>query len=448
MVANPMKKRLCQVLSVGVLGLAASAAMGEETLYDDFSWPSTTLDRSKWWRGGVDGVDGTHAVLNESDLTSSEMFFRGDFKFVMGGPSASSQGLLGLGDIDDGDPLLILTDKGTGWRFFVRNGTRIYTGPVIAPSLAKGDRVEFHWDSDGSSVSINGVVKDSQTTVHPPTMPLTMLEWSGSATVPDKAGGRIVIDSVSYSASPVSSPLPTTATLVASAHTRLISAELVEDTYVDCSNPGRNFSGGVNQLCVRNCNHHPDLTGAGKTLDVGLLGLVQFVLPQLPAGWNVNAVRFAGVVAQNQRKYGMPGWAPSRPIELEVLGLGVNPDLATVTYEALHDAAGHGVISGYTAAGSVNFTFGSESRSLEVLRFNTSAAPVGSILRFPDAEGKLSAFVRSKISRSEPKVVTLAIGPGRTQSVSGMDCDFEFYAKENAAGRTPMSLTLELERAP
>jgi len=427
---------------------ASSAAQAEYVLYDDFSWPNTTLDRAKWWRGGLDGVDGTNTILNESDLTSSVMFSGGDFKFVIGGPSASSQGLFGLGDIDDGDPFLILSDKGAGWRFHVRSGSKTYTGPVIASSLAKGDVVVFHWDSNGSSVSINGVVKDSQSTVHPPHMPLTMLEWTGTATQPDRASGRMVLDSVSYSATPVSSPKPSTTTSVESTGTRVLSAKLVEDTFVDCSNPGTNVNGSTHQIYIRNSRYHPDLTGAGKTLDAGHLGLVQFALPQLPAGWNVTAARLAGEVAQNHKSYGMPGWAPARPIELEVLGLGVNPDLAAVTYNAVHDATGHGVITDYSASGSVNFTFGSQAQSLEVLRFNTSATPAGSLLQFPDPEGKLCAFVRSKISRTGPVVITLAIGPGRTQAVSGMDCDFKFYAKENTAGRSPMSLTLELKQVP
>lgn len=440
-----MKRRIIEVL---VACLASSTALGDFVLCDDFSWPNTTLDRTKWWRGGLDGVDGTNAILNESDLTSSMMFREGDFKFVIGGRSASSQGLFGLGDIDDGDPFLILSDKGTGWRFHVRSGSKTYTGPVIASSLDKGDVVVFHWDSTGSSVSINGVVKDSQTAVHPPHMPLTMLEWTGTATRPDKANGRIVLDSVSYSASPVSSPKRSTTTLVASGRTRVLSAKLVEDTFVDSSNPGTNFNGSAHQIYIRNCKHHPDLTGAGKTVDAGHLGLVQFALPQLPAGWNVAAARLAGVVAQNHKLYGKPGWAPGRPIELEVLGLSVNPDLTTVTCNAVRDAPGHGVITDYTAAGSVNFAFGSQAQPLEVLRFNTSTTPAGSLLQFPDREGKLSAFVQSRISRAEPKVITLAIGPGRTQAVSGMECDFKFYARENTVDQAPMSLTLELEHVP
>jgi len=416
-------------------------------LYDHFTYPNTKFDRTKWWRGGIDGVDGTNAILNESDLTSSVMFSGGDFKFVIGGPSASSQGLFGLGDIDDGDPFLILSDKGTGWHFHVRNGSKSYTGPVIAPSLAKGDVVVFHWDSNGSSVSINGVVKDSQTIVHPPNMPLTMLEWTGTATQPDKAKGKIVIDSVSYSASPVSHPKPSSTPLVASVRTRVLSANMVEDTFVDSSNPGTNFHGSTHQIYIRNCQHHPNRTGAGKTLDAGHLGLVQFTLPQLPAGWNVTKARLAGVVAQNHKLYGMPGWAPARPIELELLGLSTNPNLATVTYNTIHDAAGSGIITNYSSSGSVNFTFGSQAQSLEVLRFNTSATPIGSILRFPDKEGKLCAFVQRNISDKEPKVITFAIGPGRTQGVSGMDCDFKFYNKENTAGQAPMSLMIELKQA-
>ncbi len=183
-------------------------------------------------------------------------------------------------------------------------------------------------------------------------------------------------------------------------------------------------------------------------MDTGQLGLVQFTLPPLPAGWKVTSAKLAGVVAQNHNFYGMPGWAPDRPKELEVLGLSVNPNLTTVTYHAVHDASGHAVISDYTASGSVNFTFGSQAQSLEVLRFSTSTTPVGSPLQFPDQQGKLRAFVQSEISQTGPRIITLAIGPGRTQAVSGMDCDFKFYAKENTAGRAPMSLTLELERVP
>lgn len=444
------KQLMVRILVFAAVGasLVSSTALEEYILYDDFTYPDTKFDRVKWWRGGIDGVDGINAILNESDLTSSMMFLNGDFKFVIGGPSASSQGLFGLGDIDDGDPFLVLSDKGTGWRFHVRNGSKIYTGPVIAPSLVKGDIVVFHWDSNGSSVSINGVVKDSQTAVHPPHMPLTMLEWTGTATQPDKACGRIVLDSVSYSASPVSIPKPLTTTLVASTGTRVLSAELVADTFVDCSNPGTNFYGSADRIYIRNSRYHPDLTGAGKTVDAGLLGLVQFTLPQLPAGWKVSGARLAGVVAQNHKSYGMPGWAPARPIELEVLGLDVNPDLTTVTYNALHDATGHGVIIDYTASGSANFTFGSQAQSLEVLRLDTSTTPAGSPLQFPDGDSKLLAFTQREISQTGPSVITLAIGPGHTQAVSGMDCDFKFYAKKYAGGSAPMSLMLVLEHIP
>jgi hypothetical protein len=438
-----MQTRLFPVLAATVACLASCPAPGEYMLCDDFTWPTTTLDRSKWWRGGLAGVDGTNAILNESDLTSAMMFYEGDFKFVIGGPSASSQGLLGLGDIDDGDPFLILTDKGNGWHFHVRAGSKIFTGPIIAPSLSKGDVVVFHWDATGSSVSINGVVKDSQTTVHPPNMPLTMLEWNNTST-----NGQLIVDSVSYSATPVFRPKPPATTLVASDRTMVLSAKLVEDTFVDCSNPNTNYVGTAYQTSIRNSRFHPDLTGAGGIADIGQLALVQFTLPQLPAGWHVTRARLAGVVAQNHNLYGMPGWAPARPIELEVLGLSVNPDLTTVTYNAVHDATGHGVITDYSASGSRNFTFGSQAQSLEVLRFSTSTTPVGSLLQFPDQQGGLRAFVRNKISQSEPKVITLAIGPGHTQSVSGMDCDFRFYAKENIAGRAPVALTLELEQVP
>jgi len=438
-----MKKGMFYLLAAMAACLAGSPAAGDYTLYDDFSWPNTTLNRAKWWRGGLAGVDGTNAILNESDLTTSMMFSEGDFKFVIGGRSASSQGLFGLGDIDDGDPYLVLANSGAGWHFHVRNGSKTYTGPVITSSLAKGDVIVFHWDSTGSSVSINGVIKDSQGDIHPPRMPLTMLEWNNTST-----NGQVIMDSVSYSApAAASSPKPPATTPKAPAQAMVLSAELVEDTFVDSSNPATNYNGSPNQVHVRNCRRHPDLAGAGGIVDTGQLGLIQFALPKLPAGWNVASARLAGVVAQNHNLYGMPGWSPARPIELELLGLSVNPDLTTVTYNTLHDAKGHGVVTDYTASGSVNFTFGGQAQSLEVLQFDTSTTPVGSLLQFPDQQGKLCAFVQSKISQTGPTVITLAIGPGRTQAVSGMECDFKFYAKKNTAGQAPLSLTLELERA-
>ena len=436
-----MNRRTFHALICLLAGLAGSPATADYVVCDDFEWPDTTLDRSTWWRGGLAGVDGTNAILNESDLTTARMFREGDFRFVIGGPSATSQGLFGLGDIDDGDPFIVLSSSGAGWRFHVRNGNQVHTGPVIAAALNRGDVVAFHWDAAGSSVSLNGAVKDTQTDVHPPAMPLTLLEWNNSGT-----NGQIIMDSVSYAAPPASGPgLPATAAAPAGA--RVLSARLVEDAFVDSARPDANCNGSTQAVCIRNGRFHPDLTGAGKVLDVGHLALLQFVLPPLPAGWRVHRARLAGVVVRSHNVYGMPGWAPDRPVELEVLGLAENPDLGAVTYRTLQDAAGRGVIADYTAWGSVNFTFGRQARSLEVLSFSTAAAPAGHLLQFPDAQGRLGEFVRSRIDSAEPRTITLAIGPGRTQAVSGMDCDVQFYARENTAGRAPMSLTLELEEA-
>lgn len=337
----------------------------------------------------------------------------------------------------------MLSDSGSGWRLHVRNGAATYTGPIVAASLAKGDVVVFHWDPTGSSVSINGTVKDSQSSVHPPHMPITLLEWNNAAT-----NGQLVIDSVSYSTGAALPPRPAPPARHASAHARTLTAALVADAFVDSTRPDTALGGSGPQIHIANCRRHPDLTGAGPTVDSGQLGLFQFSLPPLPAGWRVGRARLAGVVAQNHRLYGMPGWAPGRPIELELLGLNVNPSLATVTYAALRGAQNRGVIAGYTASGSVNFTFGAAAESLDVLRFDTSAAPAGSVLQFPDAAGRLLAFVTRTISRTGPSTLTLAIGPGHTQAVSGMECDLSFYAKGNTVGKAPLSLELELEQVP
>lgn len=87
---NSTMKKTLQVIALMTMGSyaaepqhaagtrpASSPAQAEYVLYDDFKWPNTTLDRTKWWRGGLDGVDGTNAILNESDLTSSVMFAGG-----------------------------------------------------------------------------------------------------------------------------------------------------------------------------------------------------------------------------------------------------------------------------------------------------------------------------------------------------------------------------------
>ncbi|NLF70931.1 MAG: hypothetical protein GX575_18010 [Candidatus Anammoximicrobium sp.] len=439
-----MKEQILRVLFVMAAGMGSRCALGAEyVVYDDFTWPSTTLDRARWWRGGIAAVDRGGVILNESDLTSSAMFLHGDFKFVIGGPSASSQGLFGLGDIDDGDPYLILKNSGTGWHFHVRSGTTVHTGPVVAPELVKGDVVVFYWDAKGARVSINGVTKDSQTSVHPPRMPLTLLEWNDSSKT-----GQIVMDSVSYSTTTVVSTQPATRPCTAPGDTMELSAKLVDDAFVDSSNPDTYCDAAANQLYIRNRRYHPDLTGAGKTIDAGHLALVQFALPPLPAGRKVIGARLAGVVAQNHKLYGMPGWAPGRPIELEVLGLGTNPDLTKVTYNALRDAKGDGVITDYTSCGNVNFTFGRQAQSLEVLRLHTSSIRVGDVVQFPDQASKLREFVQSRINKDGPTTITLAIGPGQTQAVSGMECDFKFHARKNTAGRAPMSLTIELNKEP
>jgi len=424
-----------------VAWLVGGVAPGGYSLYDDFTYRDTTFDRAKWWRGGLAGVDGTNAILNESDLTSSKMFLGGDFKFVIGGPSASSQGLFGLGDIDDGDPFLVLSNTGAGWRFHVRNGDKIHSGPIIAPALSRGDAIVFHWNQNGSSVSINGIEKDSQTAVRPPHMPLTMLEWNNSST-----NGQIIMDSVSYSATTAPKEQTWTATPRAPAGGMLLSAALVEDTFVDSSKPDTSFNGSKDQIHIRNCRYHPDLTGAGGIVDCGRLALVQFALPKLPAGWKVSGARLTGTVAQNHNLYGMPGWAPARPIEVELLGLDVNPDVSKITFNGMTDGKGRGVIAAYSGWGSANFTFGDQAQSLCVVQFNTAKTPVGSPLQFQDEKGALCAFVRRKISQAESTVITLAIGPGRTQGVSGMECDFKFHARGNDSGQAPMSLALEFER--
>ena len=110
------------------------------------------------------------------------------------------------------------------------------------------------------------------------------------------------------------SPIATPAT----AETFTLDATLVEDTYVRSDQGTTNYDGDAYEVYIRNYSAF------------GRVGLVQFTLPQLPAGYTVADildVELAGVLA----------WRPASPnvMSLELLGLDVNPDPTTVTYNDL-----------------------------------------------------------------------------------------------------------------
>lgn len=206
--------------------------------------------------------------------------------------------------------------------------------------------------------------------------------------------------------------------MASSAQAGILNATLIEDTYVQSSDPNDNFDGSTNEIYIRNHG------------SAGRMGLVQFTLPQLTDGLtatDITAAELTGVVAFVHQPT-----APDRDIVLEFLALGVNPDLTTVTY---NDLVSSDVITGYASSA---FSYGTQMESLNLLSFNTALTPVGSSITFGNAE--LLTLIQSRISETEAVTITFAIAPS-ADSVA-VSVDYRFYAQENNASAEPMSLTL------
>lgn len=210
-----------------------------------------------------------------------------------------------------------------------------------------------------------------------------------------------------------------------SGDTFTLDATLVEDTYVKSNEGDVNFDGHEWEVYIRNYSAF------------GRLGLVQFTLPQLPAGYkagDILGVELSGVSA----------WLPASPkvMSLELLGLAVNPNLTTVTYNDLLDTSGNGVIAEYS---DYAFTYGTQASSLDAMSFDLNSVAIGDTVTFPDQAGGLLGFVQTNISEAGPTTITLAIGPGDSAANA---CDFRFYAMENTAGASPMLLTMTFVPEP
>ncbi len=205
----------------------------------------------------------------------------------------------------------------------------------------------------------------------------------------------------------------------------ILQATLVEDTYVRSGASGTNFNGDSDlgfEIFVRN---------AGSTSSYNRLGLVQFVLPQLPSGIvasDVIAAELAGTIAHNKT---------TNP-DLYVLGLSVNPDLTKVTYDDLLDTSGNGVITGIDGS-SYDFIYGNNATVFDDLwEIDANVDEVDKRVTYEDelASGGLLSFIRDNISTTESKTITLALGPHGTT-------DFQFYSQE-----TMPAMSLKLTTVP
>ena len=206
----------------------------------------------------------------------------------------------------------------------------------------------------------------------------------------------------------------------------VLNATLVEDTYVATNNPDTNYNGDQYEIYIR--NHQ----------DVGRLGVIQFTLPQLPAGKtaaDITSVDLSGIVAYNHST-----GTGDRDVSLQILGMSTNPDLTTLTYNNLLDPTGNGVVTDYVVAYD-NIVYGSQTTSLDAVSFNGGDTFVGDTFTFADSNGGLQSFVQSSVT-NQTQAVTLAIGPGISSPAL---CDFRFYSQENIYGAAAMSLTVNTD---
>ncbi|MDZ7618639.1 MAG: hypothetical protein U1E05_16675 [Patescibacteria group bacterium] len=210
----------------------------------------------------------------------------------------------------------------------------------------------------------------------------------------------------------------------------ILVASLVQDTHVESSNPTATIAASP-WLWVRNHS------------TVSRLALVQFELPQLPAGMlasSISEVQLSGTVYRSA--------AASQ--QLDVLVLGTNPVLTGVNYNAMVAAD---VIESRTV--DYNFEYGSGATLIGAW----TGLPQGLSSTEPhyhratyiddNAVDGLLYWVRQTISDSGPSLLTLAFGPsGATPT-----CDFRFWSTEGATGSTnnppacvlpaiPLTLTL------
>lgn len=200
----------------------------------------------------------------------------------------------------------------------------------------------------------------------------------------------------------------------------ILEATLIEDTFVKSLEPDSNFDGSTNEIWIRNHN------------TVSRLGLFQFVLPQLPTGVSsdgVLSVTLEGVPARVS--------SPS----LEVVGVEINPDLTTITY---NQAVALDIIDGLD--GSYNIVYGANAEGYSQL-WSTTGASVGTGMLYTDdtAGDGLLEFIKSHISDAAPVTVTIGIGPTGAVATT----DFRFYSMESTVDNAaPMILTLDVIPEP
>ncbi|MFA5865416.1 MAG: DNRLRE domain-containing protein [Phycisphaerae bacterium] len=188
----------------------------------------------------------------------------------------------------------------------------------------------------------------------------------------------------------------------------VVSAVLVEDTYIQSNAADTNYATSVIGVYCRN---YSTVTRAG---------FLQFTLPQIAPGQSVNQVTLRMRATQTMPQQ-----------RLELAGLAVNPDLSAMTWNS--------VITDNIVAGRLPDTYNVEWGSQATVFAGEEwvyTPTVALWYAYTDANisAGLAKYISDRISTAGPVTVTIAVGPAGAALVT----DASFGSSEAPEGISPV----------
>jgi len=199
----------------------------------------------------------------------------------------------------------------------------------------------------------------------------------------------------------------------------IVSASLVEDTYIQSNAAGMDTNYSTATIGVY-CRNHSTVTRAG---------VLQFTLPQIAPGQSVSEVTLR-----------MRAYQTVPQQRLELAGLAVNPDLSAMTWNS---AITNNIVAGLLPAYNVNWG----SQATVFAGEEWVYTPTGALwYAYTDANisAGLAKFINDRISTAGPVTVTIAIGPAGAAAAT----DAAFDSSEANAGTTSPAMDITLVPEP